>query len=906
MSSLLYALGKWCARHWGRVLVAWLVVLAALGGAAAAFGAGTADNFAIPGTESQQALDRLKQTFPQVSGANAQIVATADDVTDRAVRARIEAVLPELEKLEQVDSVLSPWNELIRDTVAPDRSAAIVQVQLTVGLDRVTAETKQQLRDLAREFSTERVTFHAGGGAFGNEPVGISPTEIVGVVVALIVLALTFGSLLAAGMPLLTALLGVGVGLAGIWALTGALAITPTAPMLALMLGLAVGIDYALFVLARHRDQLAAGVAPLESVGRAVATAGSAVVFAGLTVMIALVGLFVAGIPFLTVMGVCAAFAVGVAVLVALTLLPALLGALGPRLAPRRRAAKRAPSGGRVASAWVTAVTRYPLLTVVLVLAGLGVVSLPALDLRLALPDNGTAAQGSTQRSTYELISERFGEGCNGPLVVTADIVRSTEPVELVERVANRLRALDGVASVPLATPNEGADTMMIQVTPEGSPSSQRTEDLVGAIRALADDIERDLGVRIAVTGQTAVGVDVSDRLARSLLPFGLLVIGLSLVLLTMVFRSVAVPIKATVGFLLSVGAAFGSVVAVYQWGWFGDALHTVAVGPIISFLPIILMGVLFGLAMDYEVFLVSRIREEYVHGAGADQAIRTGFVSSAKVVTAAALIMFAVFAAFVPEGDAVLQSMAFGLAVGVFVDAFVVRMTLVPAVLALLGDKAWWLPKGLDRVLPGFDVEGVGLHRQLELARWPEGNADVGIHAEGLAVRDRGLVLYEGLTFSVLPGEVVLVRGGSAEARAALQLTLAGRMRPTEGRLKVAGYVLPQQALLMRRQVTYLRAADDPDLAAAAARRAGEAPVLLLEGLESLPAAADRARVLDAVHAACRAHGVAAVVTGTAEAFGAAPAPGSLAVRELDLATGQTSWASTDRSAQLVKETSR
>ena len=895
MSSLLYALGTTAHRRWRAFLGIWLLVLILAGVAAGTLGQGTSENFSIPGTESQEALDRLGQTFPQASGVSAQLVAVAEEgsVTDPAVRDTIAAAVVDLQALDQVAAVVDPLAEPGSASVSADGSAAILTVQLATGAEGVTVETLDGLLDIADEASTESVSFTAGGGAFGSPPPGVTITEGVGVLVALVVLALTFGSLLAAGMPLITALVGIGVAMALLVASTAVIDLSSTAPLLALMIGLAVGIDYALFILARHRAQLAAGLDPQESTGRAVATAGSAVVFAGLTVMIALGGLFVAGIPFLTVMGLAAAAAVAVAVLVALTLLPAILGALGPRLRPRtpeqrrvrlrrrpRQEDGRSKEGKGLATRWVRLVTAAPLATVLIVVVGLGAMALPARDLALALPDNGTVEEGTPQRETYDLLSERFGPGFNGPLIVTGDIVQSTDPLGLVGAIADEIRSVEGVAAVPLATPNPDADTMLIQVVPTSGPASPETTELVERIRALAPVIAAEHDVDIAVTGQTAVGVDISDKLLSALLPFGVLVVGLALVLLAMVFRSVLVPLKATAGYLLSVGASFGAVVAVYQWGWFEGSLHTVATGPVISFMPILLMGVLFGLAMDYEVFLVSRMREDYVHSGDARASVRTGFVASSRVVAAAAVIMIAVFAAFVPEGDFTLQPIAFGLAVGVFIDAFLVRMTLVPAVMALLGERAWWLPARLDRALPSFDVEGEGLARQLDLADWPSPDAPPGVYAESLTLTGPDVVSFQDVDLAVGPGTVLPVDGGSPAARTALLLTLAGRTTPTSGRLKVAGLVLPEQSLLVRRRVALVRAVeeDGADGLLDALRRAlrRSTSVVLVDGLERL-SPADAGRVVVAVERLCQERDLAGLVTG------ASARPGPL----LDITTG-------------------
>jgi RND superfamily putative drug exporter len=589
-----------------------------------------------------------------------------------------------------------------------------------------------------------------------------------------------------------------------------------------------------------------------ESIAEAVATAGSAVVFAGLTVMIALAGLSVAGIPFLSTMGVAAAIGVGIAVLIALTLLPALLGFAGERLRPRPKKSRRnRRSGARTASTqtastqtastqaasaraahanehpaeplddaqieaaprrvttpfprrWVRLVTKWPVLTVLIVVVGLGAMAYPAKDLRIALPNNGTADPGTPARVTYDLIDEHFGVGYNGPLIVSATIVGSDDPLGVMDGIADELRELPGVASVPLSTPNENAEVGIVQVIPTGAPDSEETKALVLQIRSMHDHFLEKYDVPVYVTGFTAVAIDISNRLGEALLPFGVLVVGLSILLLMMVFRSVAVPIKATVGYLLSVLAAFGATAMVFEYGWFSSVFNVHQTAPVISFLPILLMGILFGLAMDYEVFLVSRMREEYVHAVARtgsrdqvdpQQTIEDGFNASARVVVAAAIIMFAVFAAFVPEGEGPIKTIAFGLAVGVFVDAFIVRMTLVPAVMTLLGHKAWWLPRWVDKRLPSFDVEGEGLAHQMSLRDWPMPEDDHLIYADGLRVPGTS----GDLGMALRAGDIVVVDGQVNAGKSALLLTLAGRMRLVSGRAKIAGLVLPEQAAAVR-----------------------------------------------------------------------------------------------------------
>jgi RND superfamily putative drug exporter len=610
----------------------------------------------------------------------------------------------------------------VTGAVSADRSTAIVQVQYSVQRAEVSASSLDAIERAAHAAQENGLRTSVGGSVYGSKGVHIGPSEIIGVAVALLVLVVTFGSLLAAGMSLLTALIGVAVGLAGLLALAPAVSISSTAVTLALMLGLAVGIDYVLFILSRHRQQLARGTEPQESAALANGTAGSAVVFAGSTVIIALAALSVIGIPFLTVMGLGAAGAVLVAVLAAVTLVPALAGFAGARLTPKpgSQAAQQAtdPDGSAgqttLGARWVKFVVAKPLLTVLAVAGLLLTLALPAADLRLALPDNASAPVGSTERKAYDTISDKFGPGFNGPLLVLTE-TDGRPGAQAGSEVARKLRDLKGVRAVLPAVPTRETAQTVIQVVPETGPDSVRTDRLVRDIRAAAPELRETTEARVAVTGTTAVNIDVSNRLSASLLPFIAIVIGLSLILLTMVFRSLVIPLKAAVGFLLSVAASLGLVVALFQWGWLADVLGLAHTGPVVSFLPIILIGVLFGLAMDYEVFLVSGMREEWVHTGVARRSVTDGARHSVRVVTAAALIMFTVFAGFFPLDDALIKPIAFALAVGVAIDAFAVRLTLVPAVLALAGRHAWWLPAWLDRFLPDLDVEGTRLQKAPE-----------------------------------------------------------------------------------------------------------------------------------------------------------------------------------------------
>jgi RND superfamily putative drug exporter len=904
VSSVLYSLGRWAVHARRLVVAGWVVALVLVGGAAGLLQQGLSNEVTIPGTESQNALDRLATTFPQVSGASAQVIVVAPEggsIKDEPMRSAITDGVEALDGVSQVAAVTSPFDKLMPASISDDERATLLTIQLDGDQGSITDETKDALHaeaDALAQALPDGAEAQLGGQLFSSELPEMTLTEGIGLLVALVVLVLTLGSLVAAGLPLLNALLGVGASMGLLFAATALGPINSTTPLLAVMLGLAVGIDYALFIVSRHREQLGQGLAVDESIARATGTAGSAVVFAGLTVMIALVGLGVAGIPFLTTMGVAAAVTVGITVLVSLTLLPALLGFAGERLRPKpsrraRRAAAKASAAAvaagdepevtrrpadvtatpeqrpnRFFAGWVRLVTKVPALTVALVIVAMGALSFPAMDLRLALPDAGVMAKEDPARVTYDLVSEHFGDGFNGPLIVTGSIVTSTDPVTLMNDIGAEIEDLPGVADVPLATPNQSADTGIIQVVPEGGPTSAATEDLVREIRAQHDHFLDEYGVDLSVTGFTAVGIDVSDKLGDALLPFAFVVVGLSLILLTMVFRSIAVPLKATVGYLFSVGAAFGVVSLVFEHGVFAEALNVTRSGPVISFMPIVLMGILFGLAMDYEVFLVSRMREDYVHGGSAKHAISTGFQSSAKVVTAAAVIMIAVFVAFVPHGDMNIKPIALGLAVGVAVDAFVVRMIFVPAVLALLGEKAWYMPKWLDRVLPSFDVEGEGLARELSLADWPEPGATDAVATRGLEVSGRSGMVVGPVSVRVPQGGTLLVRGDATAPVSAFLLAVAGRLRMTGGVAKSAGLVLPERASSVRHKVAVVDAAAEGGHPAAAVRQAlrDRPTVLVVDATETVGDLSARAELAQAV-AGAQGAGVAVLLGSTGSA---------------------------------------
>lgn len=720
MAKWLYKVGRACGRRKKTVVALWLVLLAAAVSGVVASGAKTDNEFTIPGTESQQALDLLSKAFPSASGTSAQILFVApngDLVTSPSAEKEIDRVLRAAEQAPQVVGVVSPSAARM---VSRDGRVALAQVLYPVSRMDLHAGTTAALRArVASASAGGALRVVLGGNAYGITGVQVGLDEVFGVIVALIVLLVAFGSALAAGMTVVSALLGVGIGLSFLLSLTKVATISSTAPTLALMIGLAVGMDYTLFIVSRHRAQLVSGVPVQESVGLSIGRSGTAVTFAGTTVIIAMAGLSVVRIPFLTVMGLAASLTVLLAVLIALTLLPALLCIFGERLRPKprslaARAVTRAEAPGTGRVSWARLVVAKPGLTIALVVIGLVLLAVPARDLSLAMPDNGSSPTGSSERVAYDLVSRYFGPGFNGPLVLLVQPKAPSGERSLLMGAAEvRAEAvrLPDVLAASAPELNARATLAVVDVIPRTGPAADATKDLVNSIRAQERDLDTRTGSVVRVTGMTAVGIDVSNRLGSALAPFACVVVGLALIILLVVFRSIAVPVKAALGFLLSVAAALGVVTAIFQWGWLRGLFGAQAVGPVVSFLPIVLLGVLFGLAMDYEVFLVSRVREDYMVGSyDARTSVLTGFHHASRVVVAAALVMFSVFASFGTTNDSIVKPMAVAAAVGVLVDAFVVRMTLVPAVLALLGRRAWWLPQWLDRLLPHADIEGGSL----------------------------------------------------------------------------------------------------------------------------------------------------------------------------------------------------
>lgn len=818
MSSTLHTLGRWCATHAGRVLALWITLIIALAAAVSATGIQLNNSFTIAEAESLIGLDVLHERLPEAAGTTEQALFTVpDDITTH--RDAVETFVSEASQLPGITRVSNPFDSLTY-TVSDDHHHVFIQIQgdpslgsMATGATPQGLSTASALKDLAHraESTVPGLTVELGGNIGKAVNIALSVTELIGITIAAAVLFATFGSLLAAGAPIVSALIGVGSGMLAMLLTAAAIDINSTTPVLAVMIGLAVGIDYALFIIARAREYLREGLDPTEAAGRATATAGSAVVFAGGTVIVALCGLSVADIPFLTVMGCASAAVVALSVVVALTAVPALLGLIGVRTLPRgerRRtlideadapatpaSSTHDPKRGRWAHAWVRLITRMPALTSLIVIAILAVATLPATGMSLGLTDNGYEPKGTLNRTTYDSISAAYGYGYNSPIIVITDIVQSTDPLGTVSDLSSRIRSLHGVKKIALATPNRDASLAFIQVIPDHGQTSPETAALVREIRSHADQWEGELGItQLMVTGQTAVAIDIASQLNRALLPFGAVVVGLSILLLMIVFRSVAVPLTATLGYVLSLGAGFGAVGAVFGWGWGAELLHVTKTGVVISFLPVIVMGVLFGLAMDYQVFLVSRMREEWIHHRDAAAAVREGFVGSSQVVVAAALIMTAVFAAFIPEGNLYIKPIAVALTVGIAADAFLVRLTLIPALMAFLGEKAWWIPRWADRLLPVVDVEGEGLARTLEHADWVERHGEAVLRWDRVTVRDEAsLPLISRLTVALAPGELGVLRSDDALVRRALAEVARGHLLASEGIVAICGTVMPE-----------------------------------------------------------------------------------------------------------------
>ncbi len=769
MARLLFRIGRYASAHAVRFILGWVAVLAVAGGSFLAFGGTLATSFDIPGTETSRVTEQIADELGGASGATGTIVFASDDgALTPDQQAQVSTVLEDVKALDGVGDVVDPfateaaraaqaeelaagWAQISQlspqeqiaagglqldagerllnaaadlRTVSEDGSTALGTVVFDASTFDLPAEVKQSVADTLDAASIDGVQIDYSSEIATAVDGLLGPGEIIGVVVALLVLVVMFRAFLPAITPLISSVVGVGVGVAGAMATSDVVEMSSVTPVLGVMLGLAVGIDYSLFIMSRHRRQLLAGMDVRESIGLANGTAGNAVVFAGSTVIVALLALNITGISFLGVMGSVGAICVLVAVLVSVSLTPALLGLLGTRILSRR-------ARGTVGHTHHVDATPRPMRTSraviggVVGILGLLVVAVPALDMRLGLPDGSTEAHDTTQYRSYSTVAEEFGAGANGPIVVTATLpeAATAETLTLVQAdLADRLLATDGVAAVAPAGTSADMDFLLFQLVPTDGPSSESTETLVHDLRdaspiSLGDGSVVQGDVELGVAGAASGNIDVSERLSDVLPLYLAVVVGLSLIILIVVFRSLLVPLIATAGYVLSLVAAFGAIVAVYQWGWLGAVFGVETPGPVLSFAPIIIMGVLFGLAMDYQLFLVSGMREAYVHGTPARAAVVAGRRSGRAVVTAAAIIMVSVFGGFVFSHLAMVRPLGFGLAIGVLFDAFVVRMVIVPALMHLFGDKAWWLPRWLDRLIPNVDVEGSALERHHPVA---------------------------------------------------------------------------------------------------------------------------------------------------------------------------------------------
>jgi len=722
MSNWLYRLGRVAARQRRWVLAGWILLALAVVMVNQTSGGGTVDNFEVPGVESQEAVDLLKDSFPERSGATAMVVFhTADgSVTDPAAAAGIAGTVAEVRSLDHVLAVTEP---LASDrSISTDGTTAFASVQFDGATADLGRDAVDALIETAGPAEDAGVQVEYGGElptVLKERTTG--PAEMIGIIAALIILFVTFRSVYSAILPLGVAVLGLAVGLSLVGLMGAMIDVPSVAPRLGTMIGLGVGIDYALFILSRHRDNLEAGVANEESIGRTNATAGQAVVVAGGTVVVAILGLQLAGIPFVAALGYSASIVVAVAVLVAITLLPALLGFAGPRVlskSHRQQAAKVAASAetGKAIETdighsgwvrWAHWVAHHPWRSGIAATLVLLTLSIPVLDMRLGQADAGTDPTSTTHRRAYDLLAAGFGDGFNGPLLLTIDLGAGADPTVL-DAIASAVGDEPGVQAVSPPELNAAGDTAIITAIPTTTPQDEATSDLVHRLRdETLPAATAGTDATALVGGPTAGFIDQSDKIAARLPWFIAAVVSLSFLLLMVVFRSILVPLKAALLNLLSIGAAYGVVVAVFQWGWGRSLIGLEEAVPIASFVPMMMFAILFGLSMDYEVFILSRIREEYHRGHTNIDSVVEGLGATAKVITAAALIMISVFLGFVASDDPVVKMMGVGLATAVAVDATIVRMILVPSTMALVGDPNWWLPGWLDRLLPHLDIEG-------------------------------------------------------------------------------------------------------------------------------------------------------------------------------------------------------
>ncbi len=705
MSHLLARLARTLSCHWKRSLLVAIGVLVLLIVAAGASGE-SSDDYSVPGTESQQAIDLFQEHSPAFGGADSTLVFTVDQgkISDPEPRAAIEDALAEVRKLDGVELVADPFAE--GGQVSQDGTLAAVDVRYSTDPAQVEKEDGQALVDAA-ESAEPAVQVEERGylidlASEQDAPVG----ELIGVAIAIVLLTLLFRSGWAMFATLVGALLGVAAGQILLTVLAAPLGLPTFASVIAMMLGLGAGIDYALLIIGRYREQRAAGDSLHDAAARAGATAGTTVVAAGLIVMFAIAGLLVIGVPYVGKMGLGAAIAVGAVVVSALTILPIMMGAFGRRLVPKKP--EHVPPSAAF-TRWGETVTRRPWLSIAAGVVVLLVFAVPLTQMRIGQPDDGNQPESRTQRVAYDQLTEAFGAGSNGPFLLAVDTPKGAAETEgQLRELEQAVADTPGIESVPPASISEDGEMATIFAIPTTAPQDERTSDLLDRLR---DDVipqaTADTPLEVYVGGNTAAFVDLSNKVAGRLPLFIAVVIGLSVLLLVMVFRSLWIPLVSAAFNLLSVAAAYGVVVGVFQEG-FGASLIGAESGiPIISFLPVMLFAILFGLSMDYNVFLLSRMHEAYNEGDGPRESVIHGVGRIGKVVVFAGLIMSAVFLSFMTSNDVIAKMFGLGLGLAILIDVLIVRMVIAPAVVTLLGDRAWWMPAWLDRVLPNVSLEG-------------------------------------------------------------------------------------------------------------------------------------------------------------------------------------------------------
>jgi putative drug exporter of the RND superfamily len=711
------ALARWCYQHRIAVVGLWVALLLALGGASAAVGTNYSEEFSLPGTESTKALELLQKQLPDAAGDSDQIVVHVDSgkVQDEAVRTEVSSMLAKVEKLPEVASVTSMYSKEGATQISADGRTAYATVNFDKTSDKLDVANVTKVIDTAQAARGDGLQVELGGQAI-NEATQAPPgsSEVIGIVAAAIILFFAFGSLLGMMVPLIVAMAGLGGGLLGVGLLSHSITLSSVAPTLAALIGLGVGIDYALFIVTRHRNGLQAGLSPEDSAVRALNTSGRAVLFAGGTVVIALLGLLVLRLNFLNGLGIGSAVTVAFTILSALTLTPAMLGFFGNRLISKKQRRALAADGPRVEAGpvgvwarWASLVEKRKAVFSVVAIAIVVALAVPTLSIRLGSSDAGNNKADSTTRKAYDLLAAGFGPGSNGPLQLVAEL-KTPADAQALDGLIETVKTTEGVASVQKLPSEPGAEVAIAMVIPTSAPQDVATDELIDRLRTdVVPAAEKGSSMQVYVGGGTAIFKDFAKVLTDKLPLFLGVVIALGFLLLMIAFRSLLVPLTAAVMNVVAAAASFGVIVAIFQWGWGAELLNIGREGPVEAFVPVIMLAILFGLSMDYQVFLVSRMHEEWVRTKDNERSVRIGQGETGRVITAAALIMIFVFGAFVLQGERVIAEFGLGLAVAVAIDAFVIRTVLVPALMHLFGSANWWLPGWLDRILPHFSVEG-------------------------------------------------------------------------------------------------------------------------------------------------------------------------------------------------------